>query len=56
MLTVPQTYEEAINLEDSQRWKVAMDAEMQTLKQKNTYDLVTFQQTEQKQKENGCTL
>ena len=42
MLNVPQTYEEAISSEDSQQWKTAMDREIQTLKQNDTYDLVTL--------------
>ena len=42
MLNVPQSYKEAISSEDSQSWKMAMDREIQTLKQNDTYELVTL--------------
>ena len=42
MLNVPQTYEEVISSEDSQSWRMAMDREIQMLKQNDIYELVTL--------------
>ena len=37
---IPDTYEEAINSEDCNQWKAAMDAEVATLQANNTWNIV----------------
>lgn len=37
---IPQTYEEATDSENSDKWKNAMDAGLQSIKEKNTWEIV----------------
>ena len=41
-VTVPKTYKQAINSEESDRWIKAMDEEIESLKSNNTYSLVPY--------------
>lgn len=43
MINAPQTYDEAVNRNDSNKWKAAMDNEMNSLK-KNHYHRSTREQ------------
>lgn len=38
-MAIPQNYTEAINSPESQEWKKAMDKEIKSLKEKNTYTI-----------------
>ena len=40
MLNIPISYEDALNCDDSLKWKLAMDREMETLKLNGTFTLV----------------
>ena len=42
LLRIPKTYDEAVSSEDASNWKMAMDAEVNTLIANNTYELVNL--------------
>lgn len=42
IMAIPQTCTEAINSPESQEWKKAMDKEIKSLKEKNTYAITTL--------------
>ncbi|RUS73520.1 hypothetical protein EGW08_018705 [Elysia chlorotica] len=41
-MNVPKTFDDAMNCEDSEKWKKAMDVEMSALRENDTYELTTL--------------
>ncbi|RUS71344.1 hypothetical protein EGW08_020887 [Elysia chlorotica] len=41
-MNVPKTFDDAMNCEDSEMWKKAMDVEMSALRENDTYELTTL--------------
>ena len=42
LIDIPQTYEEAVASQDADKWKAAMDTEVNTLEQNTTWDITTL--------------
>eukprot|EP00794_Sanderia_malayensis_P017213 gene17213-18934_t len=50
VLSIPQSYEEAISSEDADKWKAAMDFEIKTLTENHTWELIRLPESREKTK------